>query len=215
MAPTRLSLLALTLGAACALSAPALPSCAPFATKGGQPVECALQLLAGHTYIIYTECASVKGDTRLTVRDTHGEDLPSNNSFLSCPGASRVEFYVECNSSATFSLLQDCKEDSECSGSVLVEQSGNKEPVVCGGDPRGPFVCTKQDATCEALGDLFYATNGSGWLNREGWEAAAAGVTTDYCSFYYANHTYYPACHPASKELIELCVCEKLELLWI
>ena len=187
MATTRLSLLVLTLGAACALSAPALPSCAPFATKGGQPVECTVELVAGYTYVIYTDCARVKGDTQLTLRDPNGVDVAFNDGFPFCPGdtgASLLEFYVECDlygASAKFSLLQDCFEDTECGGSVVVEYSSKEEPVDC---KRGPFVCTKQDATCEALGDLYYATNGSGWTNNSGWADAAAGKATDYCNFY-------------------------------
>lgn len=77
MLAARLSVLALALGAARALPAPPpLPGpCAPFSTKGGQPVECALQLSAGYTYIVYTDCASVKGDTQLTLRNPNGLDV--------------------------------------------------------------------------------------------------------------------------------------------
>ena len=37
---------------------------------------------------------------------------------------------------------------------------------------------------CAALGDLYYATNGAGWNNNGGWNSAAAGVPTDYCTFF-------------------------------
>jgi len=41
---------------------PPLPTpCAPFATTGGQPVECELELYPGYTYVIFTSCDSVKG----------------------------------------------------------------------------------------------------------------------------------------------------------
>ena len=132
----------------------------------------------------------MKGDTRLTLRDPHGVDVAFNDGYPFCanlPGgatASLLEFYVECEygSSAKFTLVQDCFEGTECGGATVVEYSAKEEPVNCG---RGPFVCARQDATCEALGDLYYATNGSGWANKQGWEAAAAGVATEYCSFYY------------------------------
>jgi hypothetical protein len=176
-------------------SVPPLPEpCAPFAAKGGQPVECVLELYAGQTYVLYTECDSVKGDTSLTLRDPSGADVAFNDGFPFCPGdssASLVEFYVECGlygASAKFSLLQDCFEDTECGGRVVVEYSSKEPPVDCG---RGPFACTKQDAACEALGDLYYATNGDGWLRKTGWESAAAGVATDYCSFY----SLLPSCN--------------------
>jgi hypothetical protein len=151
-------------------------------------VECALELFAGYTYVIFTDCVSVKGDTSLTLRDPNGVDVAFNDGFPFCPGdtsASLVEFYAECGlygDSAKFSLLQDCFEDTDCGGSVVVEYSSKEPPADCG---RGPFVCTKQDATCEALGDLYYATNGAGWgpFEAAGWRSAAAGVAADYCSF--------------------------------
>ena len=37
---------------------------------------------------------------------------------------------------------------------------------------------------CFALGDFYTATNGAGWISNSGWASAAAGVATDYCSFY-------------------------------
>ena len=36
--------------------------------------------------------------------------------------------------------------------------------------------------TCNALGDLYYATGGSKWTFKAGWAAAAAGTPTDYCT---------------------------------
>jgi hypothetical protein len=45
------------------------------------------------------------------------------------------------------------------------------------------FSCTQQDATCSALGDLYYATNGAGWTTKTGWASASAGTSTDYCTF--------------------------------
>ena len=153
-------------------------------------MECVLELTAGYTYVINTDCASVKGDTSLTLRDENGADVAFNDGFPFCPGdssASLIEFYMECGQygvTAKFSLLQDCYAGTDCSGSTVVQYSGKESPVDCS---RGPFACTKQDATCEALGDLYYATNGAGWLNKGGWESAAAGVATDYCSFYPAD----------------------------
>lgn len=44
---------------------------------------------------------------------------------------------------------------------------------------------------CEALGDLYCAAGGSGWLNRSGWEAAANGTgNVSYCQF--ANVRCWP-----------------------
>jgi len=48
--------------------------------------------------------------------------------------------------------------------------------VGCGGAVNDPVVCS-------ALGELYSATNGSGWANNGGWSRAAAGVPTDYCGF--------------------------------
>jgi hypothetical protein len=36
---------------------------------------------------------------------------------------------------------------------------------------------------CSALGDLYYATNGSGWTTNTGWSSAAAATPTNYCNF--------------------------------
>jgi len=38
--------------------------------------------------------------------------------------------------------------------------------------------------TCYALGALYYATAGAGWINAAGWASAAAGQPTDLCSFH-------------------------------
>ena len=48
----------------------------------------------------------------------------------------------------------------------------------------GLFTCTVQDDICAALGDLYAATNGPGWVNNTGWADAASGVPADYCTFY-------------------------------
>lgn len=63
------------------------------------------------------------------------------------------------------------------------------------------FTCTKPDATCAALAELYAATNGSGWLDPgdAGWRQAAVGVATSYCSF---NGV---ACSSAG-EVVLLCV---------
>lgn len=44
------------------------------------------------------------------------------------------------------------------------------------------FLCTSSDATCAALGDLYYATNGPGWT-LTGWNVASGGQAWNYCSF--------------------------------
>ena len=126
-----------------------------------------------------------------------------------CPGdasASLVEFYVECDfyggASARFTLLAGCFRETDCSGQVVVEYSSKEEPVICSSSPpppptraptppprapTGPFVCTRQDATCAALGDLYYATNGARWRSNGGWDDAASGVATEYCTFEWAS----------------------------
>ena len=45
------------------------------------------------------------------------------------------------------------------------------------------FTCapTNDNATCAALGDVYYATGGFGWTSNVGWASAAAGNATDYC----------------------------------
>ena len=53
----------------------------------------------------------------------------------------------------------------------------------CAGNTTRVFSCTQQDATCSALGDLYYATNGAGWTINTGWASASAGTSTDYCTF--------------------------------
>ena len=248
-----LAVAVLALGAACAAPAPPpLPTCAPFSTKGGQPVECVLELYAGYTYVIFTACDSVKGVRRrrtrsfctprqLTLRPRFrtpawccaprpARTSPSMTASLVralqevgacaslltpaplstvCPGdasASLVEFYVECDfyggASAPFTLLADCFRETDCSGQVVVEYSGKQEPVICSSPPpppptraptppprapTGPFVCTRQDATCAALGDLYYAANGARWRSNDGWNDAASGVATDYCTFEWVS----------------------------
>ena len=68
----------------------------------------------------------------------------------------------------------------------MVEYSAKEEPVDCG---HGAFNCTKQDASCAALGDLYYGTRFSSWLIRDGWDKAAAGIPIDYCSFFVTEGT--------------------------
>ena len=46
----------------------------------------------------------------------------------------------------------------------------------CGGANNDPV-------QCDALGDLYFGTNGTGWTINAGWRSAAAGTPTDYCSF--------------------------------
>ena len=41
-----------------------------------------------------------------------------------------------------------------------------------------------QEQTCATLGDMYTSMGGPGWANQAGWAAAAAGVPTDYCSFF-------------------------------
>ena len=210
--PGLLALALLTASACGALAdaapAPPLPPpCAPFATKGGAPVECTLELFAGNTYVLYTDCGSVKGDTQLQLVAPDGAPVAFNDGFPFCPGdtsASLIEYQMPCGLygvSAKFVLQQSCFEDTDCGGSTVVEYSSKEPPVDCG---RGVFVCTRQDATCEALGDLYYATNGAGWQYRQGWETAAAGIATDYCYFW---HYRGPPCDEGLA-LTFLCVCE-------
>ena len=49
-----------------------------------------------------------------------------------------------------------------------------------------PFVCASANdaVTCSVLGDLYNATGGPWWTNKNGWSSAASGVATDYCTFY-------------------------------
>ena len=170
-------------------------------------MECTLALFAGNTYVLYTDCGSVKGDTQLSLISPLGDPVAFNDGFPFCPGdtsASLIEYQMPCGlygTSAKFTLLQSCFQDTACGGSTVVEYSSKEPPVDCG---RGPFVCTRQDATCEALGDLYYATNGSGWRDNSGWEAAAAGIATDYCGFWHDSGF---ACD-GGLALTFLCVCE-------
>lgn len=66
------------------------------------------------------------------------------------------------------------------------------------------FTCsvTNNPVFCSALGDLYYATNGSRWTVNTGWSSAAAGTPTSYCSFY---KTYSTPCNGAGV-LTSLCV---------
>ena len=49
--------------------------------------------------------------------------------------------------------------------------------------PHPFFACLLQNAICDALADLYYATGGPQWRANIGWLNAARGVATDYCSF--------------------------------
>lgn len=59
--------------------------------------------------------------------------------------------------------------------------------------PRIPFTCCSgqescggalnDPVVCAALGDLFWATNGLGWVDSYGWKRAASGRATNYCIF--------------------------------
>jgi hypothetical protein len=46
------------------------------------------------------------------------------------------------------------------------------------------FACTRQDAVCTALGELYAATAGANWRNNTGWATSASGSAADYCAFY-------------------------------
>ena len=53
-------------------------------------------------------------------------------------------------------------------------------PLACA---TGAFTCTVQDASCAALGDLFYATAGPAWNNNFGWTLAASGARAAFKRF--------------------------------
>jgi len=40
------------------------------------------------------------------------------------------------------------------------------------------------ESTCAALGDMYTAMGGPGWLMQAGWAAAAAGGPMDYCTVF-------------------------------
>jgi hypothetical protein len=62
------------------------------------------------------------------------------------------------------------------------------------------FTCTRQDAVCTALGELYAAAGGASWYNNSGWGAAAAsGSAANYCAFYGVE------CNAAGR-LTRLCV---------
>jgi hypothetical protein len=56
--------------------------------------------------------------------------------------------------------------------------------------PLPPLACTVPGLTCDVLRDLYFSTNGpawahnAGWFDTGGWAAAAAGIATDFCTFY-------------------------------
>ena len=96
-----------------AQAAPPLPPpCAPFSSAGGAPVDCLLELTAGQTYVLYTDCGSVKGDTQLSLLAPDGAPVAFNDGFPFCPGdtsASLIEYQMPCGlygASAKFTLRQ-------------------------------------------------------------------------------------------------------------
>lgn len=58
--------------------------------------------------------------------------------------------------------------------------------LVAAAESDAVFTCasTNDPLHCAALGDLYDATNGMGWLKNAGWRTAAAGTATDLCTFY-------------------------------
>ena len=71
-----------------------------------------------------------------------------------------------------------------CGAVPMAHQPDDGALPACAGNTTRVFSCTQQDATCSALGDLYYATNGTGWGTNTGWASASAGTSTDYCTFY-------------------------------
>jgi len=202
-----LALAAVAAASSPSLLSPPLPlACDAFTTTALAPVECSLVLLAGYSYVIGTDCASLSGETQLTLQDSDGTDVSFNDGWPGCPNlsagtsSSLLEIYVDCSygPAPAFTLLQDCVK-GECSGAVSVAYDSKQEPEVCPTPPAPSpptpsspppsvpprtFSCTQQDSTCAALGDLYYALGGPRWLVATGWQDAAAGRPTSYCSFY-------------------------------
>lgn len=64
----------------------------------------------------------------------------------------------------------------------------------------GPFTCCSGEESCNfavndpvvcsALGDLYYSTNGAGWLISTRWSDAAAGIPTDFCTFFTSSDEF-------------------------
>jgi hypothetical protein len=86
------------------------------------------------------------------------------------------------------------------------------------------FTCSNSGSNlvCSALGDLYYATNGTGWTNNSGWSSAADGKPTDYCTF-YSGGTNYSATNysvtastlcPSGPMPVQLCVALIARLGW-
>ena len=47
------------------------------------------------------------------------------------------------------------------------------------------FSCTTPGTVCNALADLYSATNGNAWSTNEGWATAARGTPSNYCNNWY------------------------------
>jgi len=77
---------------------PPLPAgCAPYGTTGDKTVSCFLTLEAGFTYSIFTECSSVRGDTKLALFDEYGKEVAFDDDYPFCPAdvtASLIEYFV-------------------------------------------------------------------------------------------------------------------------
>ena len=78
-APVKLAAHSLAPAKLAAPAPPPLPvACPPFHSRDGAPEPCAIDLREGWTYTIYTECASVKGDTQLRLLDDSGVEVAFN-----------------------------------------------------------------------------------------------------------------------------------------
>ena len=180
-------------------------------------MACALTLLGGQSYVLSTDCPSLhgalQGETKLTLRDAGGVAVAFNDGWPGCPNlpegtsSALLEFTVDCayGAQASFTLSQDCvSAAAACAGRVSVKYNSREAPTACPAPPaplpaplspppaapppgRGTFMCVQKDATCEALGDLYYSLGGPRWLIATGWADAAAGRATDYCNFYHTG----------------------------
>jgi hypothetical protein len=113
-------------------------SCAPFAASGGRSVPCPLLLEEGSTYVVYTECASVKGNVVLKLLDQQGRSVGFNDGASFCPsdsGAALFEVAIACGSyetpSVSLSLEQGCWAGTECGARVSVRLSDKEPPMQC------------------------------------------------------------------------------------
>jgi hypothetical protein len=106
-------------------------------------VACSLELQAGYTYVIFTSCDHVVGQTSLLLRDPAGLEVAFNDGASFCPGegASLLEYRLECGvygDSARFTLQQDCLRGTACAGQVLVEYNTKEPPLDCHPRPPSP-----------------------------------------------------------------------------